>query len=164
MQQVSINRWLYLFVLALGIFTISSCKSKNNDAEIQTAIANKTASDPSLAGVTATVSEGTVTLTGSCADETCKTNAENAVKGIDGVKSVVNNIQVAPVQVTDDAPLRTAAEGVASKYTGVQAEVNGGVITLRGTIDDRDKLQQLMQEMNALNPKSVDNQLVIKNQ
>ena len=75
----------------------------------------------------------------------------------------MNNIQIAEVQITADDPLKSSADQVVSKYTGVQAEVNGGVVTLRGTIDDRDKLQQLMQEINALNPKSVDNQLVIKN-
>jgi hypothetical protein len=45
----------------------------------------------------------------------------------------------------------------------VQADVSGGVITLRGTIDDRDKLQQLMMDLNALRPQRIDNQLVIKN-
>lgn len=163
MQLLSFKRWLLVPVLLLGLITTESCNKKNKDADIQTAIATKTSTDPSLAGVTATVSEGTVTLTGSCADATCKTNAENAVKDIDGVKKVVNNIQIAEVQITADDPLKSSADQVVSKYTGVQAEVNGGVVTLRGTIDDRDKLQQLMQEINALNPKSVDNQLVIKN-
>ena len=107
--------------------------------------------------------DGTVTLTGSCANEDCRTNAEKTVKDIDGVKKVVNNIQIAQVQVTDDAPLRSSTEKVTANYSGVQADVSGGVITLRGTIDDRDKLQQLMMDLNALRPQRIDNQLVIKN-
>jgi hypothetical protein len=43
----------------------------------------------------------------------------------------------------------------------VQASVADGVIVLRGTIE-RSQLQNLMQDMNALRPKRVDNQLVIK--
>ena len=67
------------------------------------------------------------------------------------------------MEVTDDAPLRSSTEKVISKYDGVQADVNGGIITVRGTIDDRDKLQQLIMELQALRPKNVQNQLVIKN-
>jgi osmotically-inducible protein OsmY len=85
------------------------------------------------------------------------------VKEIDGVDKVVNNIQVAKVEVNDDANLRTAVDGVIKSYAGVQADVSGGVVTLRGTIQDNAKLQDLMMAVNALRPKRVDNQLVIKN-
>lgn len=155
------NAWMLL--MAVFSFSLLSCKGKNKDADIQTAFASKTQTDPNLAGVSAMVAEGTVTLTGTCADENCRTNAEKTVKDIDGVKKVVNNIQVAQVQVTGDAPLRSSLEQVAGRYPGVQADVNGGIVTLRGTIDDREKLQQLMMDVNALRPKRVDNQLVIKN-
>lgn len=140
-----------------------SCKKKNRDGEIQTAFNSKVQSDPNLAGVSATVLDGEVTLTGSCADEACRTNAEKSVKEIEGVKKVVNNIQVAEVQVADDGALRSGVAATADKFEGVQADVSGGVITLRGTIDDREKLQDLMMQLNALRPKRIDNQLVIKN-
>jgi len=163
MEMTLRSKWLYSFML-LALFSFVACKDKKSrDGEIQTAINSKAQSDPNLAGVSSTVAEGTVTLTGTCADEACRTNAEKVVKDIDGVKTVVNNIQIAQVQVTDDAPLRASAENVVKNYSGVQADVSGGVITLRGTIDDRDKLQQLRTELDALRPKRVDNQLVIKN-
>ncbi|HEX6333282.1 MAG TPA: BON domain-containing protein [Flavisolibacter sp.] len=161
MQAFQISRLLFGLVILLGV-SAASCKDKNRDSEIQSAFNTKAQSDPSLAGVSISVVDGTATLTGTCADENCRTNAEKAVDDIDGVKKVVNNITVAPVVITDDAPLRTSAQQVAGKYN-VQADVNNGVITLRGTIDDRDKLQQLMSEMQALRPKRVENQLVIKN-
>lgn len=163
MERLLISRWFCTLLLAFTMIGSTSCKDKNRDGDIQTAINSKTQTDPSLAGVSATVADGTVTLTGSCADETCRSNAEKAVKDIDGVKKVVNNIQIAQVQVTDDSPLRSSAEQVTGKYSGVQVDVNDGVITLRGTVDDRDKLQQLMMDLNALRPKRIDNQLVIKN-
>jgi hyperosmotically inducible periplasmic protein len=162
MEQLKISRWIMGLCMLLSITVIPSCKGKNKDGDIQTAFNSKVQSDPNLAGVTATVADGTVTLTGSCADEACRTNAEKSVKDIDGVKKVVNNIQVVQVQVTDDAPLRSSVEQTIRSYNGVQADVNGGIITLRGTVDDRDKLQQLMMDLNALRPKRIDNQLVIK--
>ena len=154
-------RLLAALLLAVSLFGVPACKAKNRDAEIQTAINNKTQSDPNLAGVSASVVEGTVTLSGTCADEPCRQNAEKSVKDIDGVKNVVNNITVAPVTVSPDAQLQTSVQEVAGRYDGVQASVTNGVITLRGQIE-RDRLQNLMQDMNALRPQRIDNQLVIK--
>jgi osmotically-inducible protein OsmY len=163
MKNMSLKWSIWMLLIAVFSFTLPSCKGKNKDADIQTAFGSKAQSDPNLAGVSATVVNGTITLTGTCADENCRTSAEKSVKDIDGVKKVVNNIQVAQVQVTDDAPLRSSVQQAIDRYKGVQADVNGGVITLRGTIDNREKLQQLMMDLNALRPKRVDNQLVIKN-
>ena len=150
-------------VMIASTIVLPSCKEKNRDGDIQTAFNSKVSTDPNLAGVSATVVDGTVTLTGSCADENCRSNAEKSVKEISGVKKVVNNIQIATVEVTDHGPLRSSREQVISKYEGVQADVNGGVITVRGTIENRDKLQQLIMDLQALRPKNVQNQLVIKN-
>lgn len=154
-------RFLGALLIAVSLFLVPACKGKNRDADIQTAINSKTQSDPNLAGVSATVVEGTVTLTGTCADEPCRQNAEKSIKDIDGVKKVVNNITVAPVTVSPDAQLQTAVQEVASRYEGVQASVSNGVVTLRGQVA-RDRLQNLMQDMNALRPQRIDNQLVIK--
>lgn len=154
-------RLLGALLLAVSLFGMPACKAKKSDAEIQTAINNKTQSDPYLAGVSATVVDGTVTLTGNCADEPCRRNAEESIKKVDGVRKVVNNITVAPVTITPDAQLQTAAGEVAQRYEGVQASVTDGVITLRGTVQ-RDRLQTLIQDMNALRPKRIENQLVIK--
>ncbi|MCU7547705.1 BON domain-containing protein [Chitinophagaceae bacterium LB-8] len=148
-------------LILLFSFQIQSCKQKNNDGEIQTAIATKTQTDPSFAGVNATVKDGIVTLTGQCNDAPCKTNAEQAVKDIKGVKKVVNNITVAPVVVTADDPLKASVNQTLANYQGVQADVQDGVVTLRGEIK-KDRLQQLMMDLNALKPKKIDNQLVIK--
>jgi len=45
---------------------------------------------------------GTVTLMGATTQPVLKTNAENAVKDIEGVTKVVNNIEVLPVSPNDD--------------------------------------------------------------
>lgn len=149
------------FLFLLLSFQFQSCKSKNNDSDIQAAINTKTQSDPSLTGVNASVTNGVVTLTGQCNDAPCKTNAEQAVKDIKGVKKVVNNITVAEVNITADDPLKASVNQTIANYKGVQADVQNGVITLRGEIE-RARLQQLMMDLNALKPKSIENQLVIK--
>jgi hyperosmotically inducible periplasmic protein len=162
MKGTSISKLVLGLLLSIIVISFTSCKKKNRDADIQTAFNSKVQSDPSLAGVSATVQDGTVTLTGTCADENCRANAEKSVKDIEGVDKVVNNIQVATVVVTGDDTLRSTAMEAIKKYDGVQADVNDGVITLRGTVENREKLQDLMMELNALKPKRIDNQLVIK--
>ena len=163
MKRISLKWNVWVLLVAVFSMALPACKGKNKDGDIQTAFSSKQQTNPSLAGVSATVAEGTVTLNGTCADENCRTNAEKAIKDIDGVKKVVNNIQVAQVEVTDDAPLRSSVAKAIDDYDGVQADVSNGVITLRGTVANREKLQQLMMDLNALRPKRVDNQLVIKN-
>jgi osmotically-inducible protein OsmY len=164
-MKKSVIRWQLLVLLfSLFSFTIIACKGKgkNKDGAIQTALNEKTRTDASFAGVTSTVSEGTVTLTGTCNDEDCRNRAEKAAKDVDGVKKVVNNIAVARVEVADDGSLRRSVEEAIDDYEGVQADVNNGVITLRGTIDNREKLARLLPELHALRPQRVENQLVIK--
>lgn len=161
MKNVSFR--LSVFTVLLSLFTLQfqACKEKNKDAEIQTAFNNKLATDPNLAGVTASVADNVVTLTGTCASEACRSNAEKSVKDIKGVKSVVNNISVAEVTINSDDALRSGVNSLISKYDGVQSSVNDGVITVRGNIS-REKWQELRPQLDALRPKRVDNQLIIK--
>ena len=166
---MKLRHFMTMLVIAFTMSTtIYSCKGKNRDAEIQTEINNKISSDASSSGITATVSEGVVTLTGECKDAACKTNWEQSAKSIEGVKSVNNNITIAaaepapaPVEITADEPLKASANDAVKEYKNVTAEVNNGVITLRGEIKRAD-LQNLMMKLNALKPKKIENQLVIK--
>lgn len=159
------NMYLPLTIFAILVsflsLSLQSCKGKNKDAEIHAAIQAKTQTDPSFAGVNANVAEGTVTLTGQTADEASKANVEKSVKDMEGVKKVINNITVAPVTITQDDPLNAGVQNVVAKYGGVQADVSGGVITLRGQLK-RDSLQSLMMALNELKPKKIENQLVLK--
>lgn len=153
-----------LFAGALS-FSISSCKSGTSDADIQTEV-NKKLADDAGANLTASVTNGVVTLSGTCKDEDCRKNCADEVKDIKGVKNVVNNITVAaaepaPVEITPDAQLQDAVNNVVKDYKDVKAEVKDGVVTLRGQIQ-RSKLQDLMVALNGLKPKKVDNELVIK--
>jgi osmotically-inducible protein OsmY len=155
-------------ILPLGLWAImlSSCGVK--DSSISAAIAEKTQTTPELAGINATVKDGVVTLAGQFKDEASRTAAENAVKEIKGVKSVVNNGSItppppapAPVVISADDELNKGVTDAIKDFPTVKASVKDGVVTLTGNIR-RANLQKLIMSLHTLKPKKIDNQLTIK--
>jgi osmotically-inducible protein OsmY len=65
-----------------------------------------------------------------------------------------------PVVASDEA-LTTSLKDATKDFPGVTATVNNGEVTLTGEIS-RDRLPKLMQSVNALQPKKVNNNLTIK--
>ncbi len=88
--------------------------------------------------------DGTVTLLGQVARPTLKSDAERAVKRIEGVEKVVNNIEVLPVSTNDDRIRRATyraiyGNSVLSPYQmravpPIHIIVNGGKVTLEGVV------------------------------
>ncbi|MEJ7739989.1 MAG: BON domain-containing protein [Chitinophagaceae bacterium] len=115
------------------------------------------------------VTGGVVTLSGEAKDETTKNAAENAVKEIKGVKSVVNNISVRreevvpPVTINADDMIRKSVDSSfsAKNIRGVNVSVTNGEVTLTGDVKRAD-LAKVMQAANESKPKRVVNQLTIK--
>ncbi|TDW49103.1 BON domain-containing protein [Flavobacterium sp. 270] len=154
--------------ILLGIslaFSLFACAPK--DADIQKNIALKLGDKPE---VQVTVVEGVATITGLCKDEAFKQQTENIVKGVKGVKSVVNACEIpvanvepaaAAVIINSDADLDKSVSKLVKDYEGVSATVVGGVVTLSGEIK-RNQLQPLMQSVQELKPKKVENKLTIK--
>ena len=66
-----------------------------------------------------------------------------------------------PVQISPDDSLTTSLKDATKDFPGVTATVNNGEVTLTGDIT-RNKLPKLMQSVNALHPKKVNNNLTIK--
>lgn len=137
------------------------------DADIEKEISTKLSALP---GVEVTVKDGVATISGICKDDAFKQNAESIIKGIKGVKSVVNNCEIAapetvatpaPVEINPDAVLNTSINEVVKTYNGVSATVKDGVVTLTGTIK-RDQLPNLIKSVQELKPKKVENKLTIK--
>lgn len=165
MKLKHLNALMLAGALSLSASFIS-CKGGNSDANIQQEVTKKLAGEAG-SGITATVNNGVVTLSGTCKDEQCRDNCAAEAKDVKGVKNVVNNITVsapqetAPVVITADAQLQEAVNNIVKEYKDVKAEVKDGVITLRGDIE-RSKLQGLMISLNALKPKKVENQLSVK--
>jgi hypothetical protein len=168
MKRKIANLLLLLTVMITTSMLLSSCGP--NDADIQKVVTEKINATPELSGVTATVKDGVVTLTGEVKDDSAKALAETTVKPVKGVKSVVNNASVAPpppapvtapVEIAADDALTKAVADAIKDFHGVTAAVKDGVVTLTGEIKKTD-LPKLMQAVMASKPKKVDNKLVIK--
>lgn len=74
----------------------SAPANTSNDGVVQTAIDQKISNDPTLSalGVTATVLDGKVTLTGTVKSEALKSQLDKTIRAIKGVKQVDNQIVV----------------------------------------------------------------------
>lgn len=154
-------RWLVLVLVLAGSFQLQSCGGRK-DADIQTEIASQSQSNADLAAVTATVVDGNVVLTGQCKDDDSRKDAEKAIKKIDGVKNITNNIMVSPsLMIATDDQLRENAKRILSNYKNIEAGISNGIITLRGEVK-KDELQQLMMDFGSIHAKRIDNQLVIQ--
>jgi BON domain-containing protein len=76
--------------------TGGSVGNTSNDGAVQTAIDKKISDDPMLStlGITATVLDGKVTLTGTVASETLKSRVDKMIRAVSGVKQVDNQLVV----------------------------------------------------------------------
>ncbi|MBL0146518.1 MAG: BON domain-containing protein [Chitinophagaceae bacterium] len=110
------------------IATISFVSCKPKDADIKAKIEAALKADPMMAGTTVEVKDGVATITGECKDDACKASCEKAVAGIKGVKSVVNNCSVKPVEVVPSP----ASTTVSSLAADVQQKVKDGLKDIKG--------------------------------
>jgi hyperosmotically inducible periplasmic protein len=117
--------------------------------------------------------DGTVTLLGQVARPVLKSDAENAVKHIEGVEKVVNNIEVLPTSIEDDRIRRAAYRAifgneVLSQYQlravpPIHIIVKNGHITLEGVVARQmDKTIAGMQVNSIPGVFSVTNNLVVE--
>lgn len=88
----------------------------------------------------------------------CKGGNKNSEKA-DTVATVDTTI-TAPVEVATDDELVMKTKDATKDFPGVTATVSNGEVTLTGTIK-RDRLQTLMQSVNALHAKKVNNNLTV---
>jgi hyperosmotically inducible protein len=162
---MKVTKVLAVMMIAIAVGFVS-CKPK--DADIKTAVEQAISAIPDAAGATIEVKDGVATISGEFKDEAAKAAAEAAAKAVKGVKSVVNNgtiaapvVVEAPVEVSADAALITAVADASKDFATVKAEVKDGIITLTGEIKKTD-LPKLMQSLNSLKPKKVENKLTVK--
>ena len=155
-----------ILVFFISWMLISSCGEK--DSDIQAAVESAIKDNKDLAGITAEVKSGVVTLSGEAKDDMCKSTAETVIAKIKGVKQVVDNCTIAPqppapapVVIAEDDPLAKGVKDAIKDYPSVKADVKDGVVTLTGDIKKAD-LRKLMMGLNTLKPKKIDNKLTIK--
>jgi hyperosmotically inducible periplasmic protein len=117
--------------------------------------------------------DGTVTLLGQVSRPVLKSDAENAVKHIEGVEKVVNNLEVLPTSINDDQIRRAAYRAiygneVLSQYQlravpPIHIIVKNGHITLEGVVARQmDKTIAGMQANSVPGAFSVTNNLVVE--
>lgn len=147
-------------VMAAAVMTaaFTGCKSKPKDADVKAGVETALQANPTATGVTVAVNEGVATLTGQVSDEASKEALGKSAAAVAGVKSVVNNLTIAPaspVAVTMDDPLTAAVKDATKDYPTVTTTVADGVISLKGEIQ-KANLQKLMMALQALKPKKVE--------
>jgi hyperosmotically inducible protein len=120
------------------------------------------------------VDGNTVILTGEVVRPTLKSDAENVVKRIEGVRNVVNNIEVLPLSPMDNQIRRATARAIYGDSTlgtryGFQALpsihiiVKNGHVRLEGVVANQmDKQIAGMRANSVPNVFSVDNQLRVE--
>lgn len=147
---------LMILLLAGSFLALQACKPK--DADIKVAVDTAIGA---IGGVSATVAEGVVSLSGTVASEDVKKAAETAAKAVKGVKSVNNGISVVVPVISGDVALNAAITTAMAAFTTVKAVAKDSIITLTGEIKRAD-LQKVIQAAQSLKPKKVENQLTIK--
>ena len=151
-------------ILLMGIFalaiSLNSCKGKMKDADIKASIEKALKADPMSANTTVSVDKGVATITGECKDDMCKAHCAEMVKGIKGVKEVVNNCTVAstpmpPVMNPDDEALTKGLTDALKDHPGLAFSIHDGKIVLTGEIL-KAKWAMLKQTLDKLKSKGYD--------
>lgn len=94
MKRNSPSLSIFLLLMALGLAT--SCAKKPDDAKISSEIQNRFSQDSGLSGKQLTVqsSNGTVTLAGNVDNDAQRDAASKQAASVEGVKQVINNLEV----------------------------------------------------------------------
>jgi hyperosmotically inducible periplasmic protein len=115
--------------------------------------------------------DGAVTLTGTVADESHKSLAEDTVKGLPGVQSVVDRLEVSaqPPAEKSDGWIVTKVKMALLFHRSVsaltQVDAKDGVVTLRGTADsqaEKDLTTQYARDIDGVT--RVDNEMTVNTQ
>ncbi|MHC8949947.1 BON domain-containing protein [Sphingobacterium hungaricum] len=152
---MKLKQFIPLLMLVFCFALITSCKSKVSDADIKAKVETAMSPNPT---VMVDVKDGAVTLTGDVQTDEDKRNLENAAKAAEpkAIKSIVNNLTVAPIEInTDDADLTAKVVDATKDFPNVKATVADGVITVTGEVEQA-RVQTLKMSLDALNPKKVD--------
>jgi len=159
-MKQKLSRLLLLFgAVALISSTTPGCKSKVKDADVKTSVETALRANPETAGLMVDVKDGIATISGDAKDEAAKAKAAELATAVKGVKSVENNVAIAPppptVEITADDPLTTAVKDATKDFPGVTATVKDGVISVSGELKS-DSWKKLKMALDGLKPKKVD--------
>ena len=112
-------------ITAVGVLILSltlGCSHSQNDAQIAGEVQNKINADSGIATkqVMASANNGVVTLSGKVRTEMERTAAANDAAQVEGVKTVVNNLEVEPATASlQDSPAQQSLRQKSARSTGV---------------------------------------------
>lgn len=112
MKTMKRSFWVILVTLALVALGCNrSGLGGRSDSQIATDVQNKINADNSVPEkqITINSNNGVVTLSGNVSNDAARTAAANDAAQIDGVKTVVNNLQVAPATAANTEPAQPTA-------------------------------------------------------
>ena len=152
----------FVSILGLALVLLAAGCGKS-DADLQKAVAAKLAAD-NVSGVTVAVKDGVATLTGEVADITVKNKAKSSAGTVEGIKSVTDNTTLKALPTPAPAPADPMLQGKVDENlkkagcTGAVAKVEGGTVTLTGTVPDA-KYAECIKVVNESGAGKLNNQL-----
>ena len=151
-------------ILLLGLGFVA-CKEEKKERDIAEAVGSTAHLIDK--NITTEVREGVVTMKGEVADETTKTAALNAVRHVEGVKSIESYITVkagttAPQKSETDVRLKTAIDSMLKlqNIPGVDISVSNGEVTLSGQVS-RTQEVAIMKMAGDVKPSKLTNYLTV---
>ncbi len=110
---------LLTLAASLAFFAACSRKAELTDAQVATAVQSKIYSDSQIQSrqIGVQAADGVVTLTGDVSSDNERAAAASDASGIQGVKTVVNNLQVQQAEVAPPAPKQTPAKPKGQRAT-----------------------------------------------
>lgn len=153
-------KFLTVLSIAIALF-IGACGK--SDADLTKAVQDKLAAEK-VTGVTVAVKDGVATLTGEVADAAAVKKAEEAAKGVEGIKSVTNSLKTKPLPVATPAAADPALTGKITEdlkkagCTGASVAVTNGKVTVTGEVAAA-KYAECVQVIMQSGITGIDNQL-----
>ncbi|MGC1872448.1 MAG: BON domain-containing protein, partial [Acidobacteriaceae bacterium] len=97
---------LPLMAAAVTVFVTTGCSKKPTDAALATEVQKKIMADSALTAqpISVAVNNGTVTLSGTVGDQNMRDAAAKDASQVSDVRTVVNNLNVAPGANANEAP------------------------------------------------------------
>lgn len=157
------KKYLVCLGILLASFMFYSCNP--SDLELESAAKEVLLENAPTSSVS--VNRGIATLTGTVETEDVRTSIEEKVKTIDGIKSVVNQLEVvatAPILSKVDQDLLNALEGVlkASNYTNVKATVLNQEVTFDGTVPTAADVKKISAISNQIKVAKLTNNVTVE--
>jgi hyperosmotically inducible protein len=162
-----------LLLVAAGCSSTQTVGEELDDATITTKVEAKMAANPDVSAFNVDVdtNEGVVRLSGTVKSPEAKAEAEKIARGTEGVRRVINDIEVGERDMGDRLSDTAITTKIKAKITGdpdlnpfnINVDTKEGVVTLRGTVKDPDSKQaaeRIARETEGV--KSVQNMLEVE--